>query len=94
MWCFYEKTISKEHFNILVALSLQLNKKNEYLWNTHLAGCNAHKAIQDVAENSGITTCDDIDHIYTLRLQSFVTFVDGSSKHRQFQEGLPHIWPL
>jgi hypothetical protein len=64
------------------------------LQNAYLASCNAHKAIHDVIKDSGIIRCYDIDHIHTIRLQSFLALLNGRHKNREFKEGFPHTWPL
>jgi hypothetical protein len=67
---------------------------NYSLRNTHLASCNAHKAIQDVTKDAGIIRCDDIEHIYTKRFQSFLTLADGSCENGQCEKGFPHTRPM
>jgi hypothetical protein len=60
----------------------------------YLAGSNAHKAIEDVIEDSGIIRCDYLNHIHTIRLHSLLALVNGCCKNRQLEEGFPHTWPL
>jgi hypothetical protein len=73
---------------------LSETRMNYSLTNTHLASCNAHKAIYDVTEDSGIIRCDDINHIYFMRFKSFLTFANGSCENRQCEKRSPHTWPL
>jgi hypothetical protein len=64
------------------------------LWSTYLAGCNTHKAIEDIIEDAGIIRCDDTGHINIMRLESLLAFVNGRRKNWKFEEGLPHTRPL
>lgn len=60
----------------------------------HLAGCNAHKAVEDVIKDFRVLRWNDIDHIQTMRLQSLLALVYSCCKNRNFEKGFPHTWPL
>jgi hypothetical protein len=53
---------------------------------THLAGCNTHKAIDDIIKDSGIIRCDNMEHIYAMRLQNLLALVNGGSENWNFKE--------